>query len=64
MAQVKSIGTIRRMFAGWHIEVVAGESVTREMAGGRLRVFVNESQPKVRLQVRDPRQVVLRWVRR
>ena len=64
MAQVEFMGTIRQIFSRWRVEVVAKEGESGESARGRLGRVVEGSQPKITLQVRDPTEVVLRWVRR
>ena len=64
MAQVEPPGTVRQIFSSWRVEVVAKQGESAEMARERLRRVVEGSQPKITLQVRDPREVILRWVER
>ena len=64
MAQVEFVGVIREIFASWRVEVVERPDETSEMAKRRLETILENSQPKFTLQVRKPKDVVLRWVKR
>ncbi len=64
MAQVEFVGVIREIFSVWRVEAVERLHETSEMARKRLEAIVQDSKPKVTLQIRKPRDVVLRWVKR
>ena len=64
MAQVEFVSVIREILSKWRIEAVARAGESGEDARQRLRHVVQESQPKVSLQVRKPADVVLRFIQR
>lgn len=64
MAQVEFVAVMREIFSKWRVEAVGRPGDTPEMARQRLQAVVDDSQPKFTLQVRRPKDVVLRWVRR
>ena len=64
MAQVEFVGVRREIFASWRVEAAQKPGETAAMARERLEKVVENSQPKITLQVKNPRGVLLKWVRR
>ncbi|MCJ1310156.1 hypothetical protein MMC25_003817 [Agyrium rufum] len=64
MAQVEFIAVMREIFSTWRVEAAKKEGETIEMARERLAKVVEDSQPKITLQVKKPKDVLLKWVRR
>lgn len=64
MAQVEFVAVIATLFRSCTVEVVCqpGESV--EEARQRLVKAMQESQPRLTLQIEKPDDIVLRWVKR
>lgn len=63
MAQVEFAGTMRQISSSWRVEIVAKEGESGDLARKGL-ISVEGSRPTFTLQVRDPKEVVLRWVGR
>jgi cytochrome P450 len=64
MAQVEFVAVMREIFAQWKVEAVGRAGDTPEMAKERLQAVVDDSQPRITLQMNRPRDVVLRSVQR
>lgn len=64
MAQVEFVGVMREIFANWRVEAAQKPGETGVMARERLGKVVENSQPKITLQVKNPRDVLLKWIRR
>ncbi|KAL8906169.1 MAG: hypothetical protein Q9207_002202 [Kuettlingeria erythrocarpa] len=64
MAQVEFVSVIRTIFERWRVEVAVEKGESLDEARKRLRRTVEASQPKITLQIRNPEEVALRWVRK
>jgi cytochrome P450 len=61
MAQVEFVSILRAIVSEWTIEPAGNEGESLGSATQRLRKMIDESQPKMTLQVKDPEQVNLRF---
>ena len=64
MAQVEFVAVIATLFRYCRCEVVLKEGETSEQASLRLEGVMQESQPRLTLQMDNPEDVVLRWTKR
>lgn len=64
MAQVEFVAVIATLFRSCRVEVVCRSGETVEEARDRLVKSMQESQPKLTLQIENPEDIVLRWVKR
>lgn len=64
MAQVEFVAVIATLFRSCKVEVVCQPRETVEEARERLVKAMQESQPRLTLQIENPEDVVLRWVKR
>jgi cytochrome P450 len=64
MAQVEFVAVIATLFKFCRAEVVLREGETGEQARVRLEKLMQESQPRLTLQMQNPEDVVLRWATR
>jgi cytochrome P450 len=64
MAQVEFVAVIATLFRYCKAEVVLREGETERQAKERLEQLMQESQPRLTLQIENPEDVVLRWVKR
>ena len=64
MAQVEFVSVMREVFANWRVGAARKTGETEAKARERLVKVVENSQPKMTLQVKKPRDVLLKWVRR
>lgn len=63
MAQVEFLSVVWRIWGEWRVDAnVAGEG--REEGKRRLRRVMDESEPRLTLQMKRPRDAVMRWRRR
>ncbi|KAE9993167.1 hypothetical protein EG327_006166 [Venturia inaequalis] len=64
MAQVEFVAVIATLFRSCKVEVVLREGESDIEARERLVMSMQESQPKLTLQIENPEDVVLRWLTR
>ncbi|QSZ28553.1 hypothetical protein DSL72_003051 [Monilinia vaccinii-corymbosi] len=64
MSQVEFVGVLYVIFRNWKIEIVRREGETDEGARKRLMGILEDSSPKLTLQVNRPQDVLFRWVDR
>lgn len=64
MAQVEFVSILRAIITEWTIEPAGFGGESLGSATQRLRRMIDESQPKMTLQIKDPEQMNLRFQRR
>ncbi|KAG4030675.1 hypothetical protein MFRU_011g01330 [Monilinia fructicola] len=64
MSQVEFVGVLYEIFRNWRVEIVRREGETEEDARRRLAEILQDSSPKLTLQVNRPQDVVFRYVAR
>jgi len=64
MSQVEFVGVFSEIVRGWRVEVMVGEGESEERAREGLVEVMRDSAPRITLQMKRPRDVVLRFVRR
>jgi cytochrome P450 len=63
MAQVEFVATLATLFKNARCEALRVGDETQEDVTKRLRKLVENSQPRLSLQMMEPKEVKLRWVR-
>lgn len=61
MAEVEFVAVVQGVFGKWGVEVVERKGETQELARERLRGVMEDSVQKLKMQVRRPQDVQLRW---
>lgn len=64
MSEVEFVGVLFEIFRKWKVEIVRGEGESKEDARARLKGILDDSSPKLTLQVNRPQDVVFKWVAR
>ncbi|KAK6600129.1 cytochrome p450 [Botrytis cinerea] len=64
MSQVEFVGVLYEIFRKWNIEIVRRDGETEEDARRRLMEILEDSSPKLTLQVNRPQDVVFKYLRR
>jgi len=64
MSQVEFVAVIKEIFGKWKVEVVQREGETIEAARERVQLLVTHSVQRLTLQVKNPEDVVLKWLKR
>jgi hypothetical protein len=64
MAQVEFVSILRAIVSEWTIEPAGNRGESLGSATQRLRKMIDESQPKMTLQIKDPEQMNLCFQRR
>ncbi|KAF7869848.1 hypothetical protein EAF04_004632 [Stromatinia cepivora] len=64
MSQVEFVGVLYEIFRKWKVEIVRRDGETEEDARRRLMEILEDSSPKLTLQVNRPQDVVFRYVAR
>jgi cytochrome P450 len=61
MAQVEFVAVMFAVFRRARVSPVVRGSETKKMAAERLKMLMQDSQPRITLQMNKPKEVVLRW---
>lgn len=61
MAQVEFVAVMFAVFRRARASPVVRGSETKKMAAERLKTLMQDSQPRITLQMNKPKEVVLRW---
>jgi hypothetical protein len=64
MSQVEFVAVIMTIFRRYRVAPILQKGETMQDARERLRKVVNDSQPKLTLQMNKPQDVKLKWSRR
>jgi hypothetical protein len=64
MAQVEFVAVVREICSNYRVEAARLMGETEKDARERLKVIVRDSEQKVTMQIRRPREVVLRFLKR
>lgn len=64
MSQVEFVAVISTIFRSWRVEPITKAGETIALARERLKSVIADSQPMITLQMKNPREVQLKWTRR
>jgi hypothetical protein len=64
MSQVEFVAVIATIFKRYRVAAIPEKGETIEDAKQRLREVMNDSQPRLTLQMNKPQDVKLRWSKR
>lgn len=64
MSQVEFVAVIMTIFSRYTVAPVAEKGETMEEAKERLRCVMEDSQPRLTLQMNNPQEVKMKWSKR
>ena len=64
MAQVEFVAVVREICSNYRVETVRLPGETEKDARERLKVIVEDSEQRLAMRIRRPREVVLRFLKR